>query len=88
MIPLMPPLKPGEEMRLDETGDDAQIRRERVLVEQRGNAVAHHADLHERVVVLRLVIEHAVIRHHGGREHFLQLGFRVRPMRAELVQAA
>ena len=78
--------EPREEMRLDEPGDDAQVRRERVLVEQGRDAVAHHADLLERVVVLRLVVQDAVIRHDDGCEHLLQFGPRVRPMRAELIQ--
>src|SRR5205814_7855393 len=59
--PLWPAAEPGEEVRLDKAGDDAQIGFDQAPVEQGRGAVAGDAELNERVAVFLLVIEHAVM---------------------------
>ena len=78
--------EPGKKMRLDKPGDDPEIGLDDLPVEQRRRAVRRGADLHERLRVFRLVIEHAIVGDDFRREHGLQFLPRVGPVRAELVQ--
>ena len=78
--------EPSEDVRLDEPGDDADVGLDGVAVDERGRAVAGRAQLDKRVGILRLVVQHAVIPHDGGRQHLIEFGAGVEPVRAELVE--
>ena len=78
--------EPGKKMRLDKPGDDSEIGLDDLPVEQRRRAVRRGSDLHERLRVFRLVIEHAIVGNDFRREHGLQFLPRVGTVRAELVQ--
>ena len=83
---LGPAAESGEEMRLDEPGDDPHVRVRQMPVDQRGHTRLRDAELFVRRGIFRLVIQHAVVRHDLGREHLLQLRLRVGPVRAERVE--
>ena len=74
---LRPDAESREEMRLDEAGDDPHVGLGEMPVDQRRRARSRDAELHMRIVVLRLVIDAAVIRDDRGREHLLHLRLRV-----------
>ena len=57
-----------------------------MAIDQSRRAVAHRAELNVLAGILRLMVEHAVIREHFRREHLLQFRARVWPMGAELVE--
>ena len=76
----------GEEMRFNKTGDNPHVGVGKMFVDQGRFARAGDAELNVRVGVVRLVIEHAIIRHDFGREHFFQFGFGVGTMGAKRVE--
>ena len=47
----------GEEMRLDEAGDDPDVRVGEMFVDERGSAVVHHAELLHRGGIFGFVID-------------------------------
>ena len=80
-----PAAKPGEEMRLDEAGDDAEVGLDDATVYGGRGPVIHLSDGHKFGVVLAIVIDHFVVSDDLGGEHFFKLGESVGAMRAELV---
>ena len=84
--PLGPPAKPGEEMGLDEPGDNAHIGLREVPVDQGRGTAPGGAELEMRPVVLGFVVDTAVSLNHLRREHRLELLARVGPVRAEGVE--
>ncbi len=84
--PLDAAAEAGEEMRLDEAGDDAHVRLRQLAVDEGGSAVAHRAELCQRVLVFGFVIEHAVMARDLRREHFFQFRRGIGPVGAELVE--
>ena len=82
---LRPSAKPGEKMRLDKAGDDAEVGLYDATVYGGRGPVVHLSDDHEFGVVLAIVIDHFVVSDDLGGEHFFKLGASVGAMRAELV---
>ena len=80
-----PAAKPGEKMRLDEAGDDAEVGLDDATVYGGRGPVIHLSDGHKFGVVLAIVIDHFVVSDDLGGEHFFKLGGSVGAMRAELV---
>ena len=72
-------------MRLDETRDDANLSLSHVAIDERRRAIAHGPELHKRLFIFRLVVNHAVFRDDLRREHLFHLGARVRAMCPELI---
>ena len=75
-----------EKMRLDEAGDDPDIRLGQVPVDQGRAAVPHRAELHQPCGIFRFVIDYAIIAHHVRGQQLFQFGLGVGPVGADLVQ--
>ena len=82
---LRPAAKPGEEMRLDEARDNAEVGLHDAAVNGGGGAVIHLSYGDEFGVILAIVIDHFVVSDDLGGEHFFKLGASIGAMRAELV---
>jgi len=71
----------GEEVRLDEAGQDRDRRLQVQPVEINGVAARGRAPVHQRAVVARVVVDHAVAARDHGSEHLIELGRRVGAVR-------
>ena len=76
----------GKKMRLNEAGDDAQIRLHGVTMDERGRAVVGGAQLHVRLAVEGFGVDYAVFVDDFASEHLLHLRARIGPVCAELVE--
>src|SRR6185436_6501223 len=72
----------GEEMRLDKSRRDADVGREPLLVEIDRRAGLRLTEVRERRLVPAVVVDDGVVRHDIVTEHALELGARVRAVRA------
>ncbi len=84
--PLRTAAEAGEEVRLDEAGDDAEVGFDAVAVDPGGGAGAGGAEGDAGLVGFGFVVQDAVLGDDLGGKHALELGLRVGAMRAELVE--
>jgi hypothetical protein len=76
----------GEEVRLDEASNDAEIGLDEVAIDQGGGAVAGGAELNQGVEVFGFMIEDAVAIDDGRGQELTEFGVGVGSVGAELVE--